>query len=345
MPNELRPAPPWRPEIFAARKPFLLARGRILNAVRQWFQKEGFLEVDTPALQVCPGMEPTLRPFQTILEEVDRETRPMGLHTSQEFAMKKLLTAGAGPIAQIAHVFRNGERSATHHPEFSMLEWYRPHAEWRTIADDACTLIQVAADAALPLKPSPSFAPSGRVEHVSVKAAFEATMGFDPITIQDDIAAIRAATEAAGIRTEPNDGWDDIFFRGLLNRIEPGLGAAAPVVLHSYPARMAALAKLDAADPLIAERFEVFAGGMELANGFGELTDAEEHRSRFAKDLAEIHAAGGVRMIDEDFLDALTHGMPESAGAAMGFDRLVMLATGASHINDVLWLPVSEPSY
>ena len=343
MPDALRPAPPWRPDRFDARKPFLLARGRILNAVRQWFQAEGFLEVDTPALQVSPGMEPTLKPFETTLEEIDGEARLMGLHTSPEFAMKKLLAAGAGPIFQIAHVFRNGERSATHHPEFSMLEWYRPGAGWRAIADDTCTLIQVAANAAHPLTPLPGFAPDGPVEHLSVKAAFETAMGFDPMPIQDDIAAIRTATETAGIRTSPDDSWDDIFFRGLLNRIELGLAAAAPVVLHSYPARMAALAQLDAADPLVAERFEVFAGGMELANGFGELTDAAEQRARFEKDQADIRAAGGDRAIDEDFLDALAHGLPESAGAAMGFDRLVMLATGASHINDVLWLPVAEP--
>lgn len=343
MQNTPKRSPAWRPDRFDARKPFLLARVRILNAVRQWFQDEGFLEVDTPALQVSPGMEPTLKPFETTLEEVDGEARPMGLHTSPEFAMKKLLAAGAGPIFQIAHVFRNGERSATHHPEFSMLEWYRPGAGWRQIADDACTLVQVAARAAKPLTPLPGFDPDGPVEHLSVKHAFEAAMGFDPIPIQNDLSAIRRLTEAAGIRTAPDDSWDDIFFRGLLNRIEPGLGATAPVVLHGYPARMAALARLDAADPRVAERFEVFAGGMELANGFGELTDAAEQRARFEKDLADIRAAGGERRIDTDFLDALAHGLPESAGAAMGFDRLVMLAAGASHINDVLWLPVAEP--
>ena len=337
MPDALRPAPPWRPDRFDARKPFLLARGRILNAVRQWFQAEGFLEVDTPALQVSPGMEPTLKPFETNLEEIEGEARLMGLHTSPEFAMKKLIAAGAGPIFQIAHVFRNGERSATHHPEFSMLEWYRPGEGWRAIADDACTLIRVAAKAAQPLAPLPGFAPDSPVEHLSVKAAFETAMGFDPMPIQDDIKAIRTATENAGVLTASDDGWDDIFFRGLLNRIEPGLGAAAPVVLHSYPARMAALARLDAANLLVAERFEVF------ANGFGELTDVAEQRARFEKDQADIRGAGGDRRIDEDFLDALAHGLPESAGAAMGFDRLVMLAAGASHINDVLWLPVAEP--
>jgi lysyl-tRNA synthetase class 2 len=320
-----------------------MARGRILNATRAWFAAEGFLEVETPALQVSPGMEPTLRPFETTLEELDGATHPLDLHTSPEFAMKKLLAAGSGPIFQLAHVFRNGERSATHHPEFSMLEWYRPGAGWRDITLDACALIQIAAKAAQPLAPLQSFDPHGSVEWRTIAAAFQATLGFDPLPIQDDITAIRRLTEAAGIQTADEDGWDDIFFRGLLNRIEPGLGAEAPVVLHGYPARMAALARLDPNNPLAAERFEVFAGGMELANGFGELTDAAEQRTRFENDLADIRARGGDRRIDEDFLAALAHGLPDCAGAAMGFDRLVMLATGASHINDVLWLPVAEP--
>lgn len=343
MQEDIRPAPAWRPDRFDARRPYLTARARILKAVRQWFDDQGFLEVDTPALQLSPGMEPTLRPFETSLEEVSGEARPMGLHTSPEFAMKKLLAAGSGPIFQIAHVFRNGERSATHHPEFSMLEWYRPGAEWRQIAEDACAIIQAAARAAAPLTPRPPFDPDGQITWLPVKSAFETALGFDPMPIQNDIPAIRQATEAAGIKTAPEDGWDDIFFRGLLNRVEPGLGAAAPVALHDYPARMAALARLSPANPLVAERFEIFAGGMELANGFSELTDADEQRARFEKDQADIRAAGGDRQIDEDFLTALAHGLPECAGAAMGFDRLVMLAAGARHINDVLWLPVAEP--
>ncbi|MEQ9122389.1 MAG: amino acid--tRNA ligase-related protein, partial [Alphaproteobacteria bacterium] len=159
---------------------------------------------------------------------------------------------------------------------------------------------------------------------------------------QDDRAALAAAAAAAGVASDPADGWDDVFFRCLLNRIEPGLGAAAPVVLHGYPARMAALARLDPADPRVAERFETFAGGVELANGFGELTDAEEQGRRFEADLAAIRAAGGAREIDRDFLAALAHGLPAATGVAMGFDRLVMLATGAPRIDDVLWLPVAE---
>jgi len=335
-------APAWRPDRFARRLPYLQARGRILKVVRAWFEAEGFTEVETPALQVSPGMEPTLAPFETTLQEPDGRARTMGLHTSPEFAMKKLLAAGSGPIFQIARVFRNGERSQTHHPEFAMLEWYRPDAGWRQGAEDALALLRVAAQAARPLAPAGGFAPDGRAEWLSVRDAFLRALGFDPLPLQDDPAGLAAAASKAGVAPAAEDGWGDIFFRCLLNRIEPGLGAEAPVVLHGYPARMAALARLDPADSLAAERFEVFAGGVELANGFGELTDAAEQRARFEADRAAIQSDGGAREIDEDFLAALAHGMPDATGVAMGFDRLVMLAAGASRIDDVIWLPVAE---
>jgi len=335
-------APAWRPDRFDRRRPWLAARGRILKAVRAWFDAEGFTEVETPILQVSPGMEPNLDPFVTALREPDGRARAMGLHTSPEFAMKKLLAAGAGPIYQIARVFRNGERSATHHPEFAMLEWYRPGAGWRQGAADSLALVRVAIEAAAPLGPARGFDGLAEAERLSVADAFRRALGFDPIPLQDDRPALAAAAAAAGVASDAADGWDDVFFRCLLNRIEPGLGAAAPVVLHGYPARMAALARLDPADPRVAERFEVFAGGVELANGFGELTDAEEQGRRFDADLAAIRAGGGAREIDRDFLAALAHGLPEATGVAMGFDRLVMLATGAERIDDVLWLPVAK---
>jgi len=337
-------APAWRPDRFARRKPFLDARGRIQKAVRAWFDAEGFSEVETPALQISPGMEPNLNPFQTELKEPDGARRVMGLHTSPEFAMKKLLVAGAGPIFQFARTFRNGERSATHHPEFTMLEWYRPDAGWRQGAEDALALLRVAIEAARPLAPAAGFEGTAPGEWISVAESFDHALGFDPIPLQDDAKGLGAAAAAAGVAPGPDDRWDDIFFRCLLNRIEPGLGATRPTVLHGYPARMAALARLDPADPRVAERFEVFAGGVELANGFGELTDADEQARRFDADLAAIRAAGGDRRIDRDFLAALAHGMPPATGVALGFDRLAMMATGASRIDDVLWLPVASAS-
>ena len=335
-------APAWRPDQFERRRPYLLARNRILTAIRRWFENEGFTEVETPALQVSPGMEPNLEPFQTNLVEPDRTTITMGLHTSPEFAMKKLLAAGAGPIFQIAKVYRNGERSATHHPEFSMLEWYRPGFGWEQGALDALSLLKVAAAAALPLSESLEFDPNATAEWLSISDAFKQKLGFDPLPLQENIAGLSVAANKAGIQTQPSDEWEDVFFRCLLNRIEPDLGAKKPVVLHHYPARMAALAQIDPGAPQAAERFEIFAAGIELANGFGELTDAQEYRRRFEADRSTIAANGGKRAIDEDFLDAVTHGLPAGTGVAMGFDRIVMVATGAKHINEVLWLPVAS---
>ncbi len=332
----------WRPDRFARRRPFLEARGRILKAVRNWFDSQGFLEVDTPALQVSPGMETNLQIFETMLTEPDGASRTMGLQTSPEFAMKKLLAAGAGPIYQIAHAFRNGERSATHSPEFAMLEWYRPGADWRSGAADALALIRIAVEAAAPLAPRPPFDAAAQPDWTSVSAAFQRTVGFDPIPLQRDTAAFRRAANGAGLAATPEDGWDDIFFRAALNRIEPAMQRDRPTVLHGFPARMAALARLDMGDPRVAERFEVFVDGFELANGFGELTDAVEQRRRFEAAREEIHAAGSDRTIDEDFLAALAHGMPRATGVAMGFDRLVMLAAGALRVEDVQWLPVAE---
>lgn len=335
--------PAWRPDRFQRRRPYLEARGRILRAVRDWFADAGFQEVETPILQVSPGMEPNLTPFETQLLEIDGAARPLGLHTSPEFAMKKLLAAGAGPIFQTARVFRNGERSATHHPEFTMLEWYRPGAGWRAGVADCEALIRVAVAAAAPLVPAAPFEPMAPLGWLSVADAFEGALGFDPIPLADDRDALAAAAGAAGVQSMADDGWDDVFFRCLLNRIEPDLGAEVATVLHGYPARMAALARLDPDDPRIAERFEMFAGGFELANGFGELTDAAEQTRRFQAEQAEIRASGRDREIDADFLAALAHGMPDAVGVAMGFDRLVMLATGARRIDDVLWLPVAGP--
>jgi len=335
-------APAWRPDKFERRRPYLMARNRILKAMRQWFDDQGFSEVETPALQISPGMEPNLNPFETTLVEPDGRSQVMGLHTSPEFAMKKLLAAGAGPIFQIARVYRNGERSATHHPEFTMLEWYRPGSDWKQGAIDTLSLLKIAARAAFPLLQCGKFDPQASADWLSVSDAFQEKLGFDPLPLQNDEAALRSVANTAGIKTDENDGWDDIFFRCLLNRIEPHLGTNKPLVLHHYPARMAALAQIDPLIPLAAERFEVFADGIELANGFGELTDHEEYKRRFNADLNAITANGESRKIDEDFLNAVAHGLPSGSGVAMGFDRAVMLATGARHIEDVLWLPVAN---
>ena len=340
----------WRPDRLAARRERLAARSRILAAAREFFAASGFVEVETPALQVSPGLEPHLRAFATQLHDArDGSVWPRYLHTSPEFAMKKLLAGGMTRIWQLAHAFRDGERSATHHPEFAMLEWYRAGASYRELMADCETLLQTAqarggggqllwngkaADARRPF------------ERLSVAEAFARHAGIDllataPDPLCPDAASLGAAAERIGIAAHPGDDWETLFFRVFLERIEPQLGIGAPTILYDYPASMAALSRRKPDDPRLCERFELYVCGLELANAFGELTDPAEQRARFLADQAKKQALyGETYPVDEDFLTALEHGLPECAGISLGFDRLVMLCTGAATIEDVLWAPV-----
>jgi lysyl-tRNA synthetase class 2 len=279
------------------------------------------------------------------------------LHTSPEFAMKKLLVAGLPRIFQIAHVFRNAERSRLHHPEFAMLEWYRAGEAWPELVRDAVALVRAAATAAGTDRlrfDGAEADPFVAWERLSVAEAFRRDAGLDLMALlpppgQEDAGtpatrAFAAEAERRGLRPAEDDRWDDVFFRLFLDRIEPRLGRGRPTVLSGYPLCMAALARPDPADPRLAERFELYVCGVELANAFGELTDPVEQRRRFEADMAVKQARYGVRYpIDEDFLAALGHGLPEASGIALGVDRLVMLATGAPRIDDVLWAPVAPP--
>jgi lysyl-tRNA synthetase class 2 len=341
--------PWWHPERFAARRATLEARARIMAAIRGFFAAESFLEVETPALQVSPGLEPHLMAFSTELRTPEGERQTRHLHTSPEFAMKKLLVAGLPRIFQLAHVFRNGERSRTHHPEFAMLEWYRAGATYRDLMADCETLLRTtlaAAGAGAFTWQGGKSDPTLPWEYLSVAAAFERFCGFDvlataPDPSRPDFDRLAAASRSIGIAPHPGDDWEDLFFRIFLDRIEPKLGAPAPTVLYDYPISLAALSRPKPGDPRLAERFELYVCGLELANAFGELTDATAQRRRFAADQARKRALYGYDYpIDEDFLAALAHGMPDCAGIALGIDRLVMLATGASAIEEVLWAPV-----
>src|SRR3546814_8103309 len=255
--------------------------------------------------------------------------------------MKKLLVAGVPRLFQLARVFRNGERSATHHPEFTMLEWYRAEPDWRLLVED-CRGILAAVRGATPaaLRHPEGFVWQGRTadpaaawEIVSVVEAFRRHAGIDIVPVLADVAGFAAEARRIGVATQPQDRWDDVFFRIFLDRIEPRLGIGAPAVLHSYPAAMAALSRLAPADPRFAPRFEVYACGLEVANAFAELTDPDEQRRRFAADMELKQALYGERYpIDEAFMEALAQGMPESDGIAPGFERLVMMATGAGSI-------------
>lgn len=344
-------APWWRPDQLAARHSRLVARGKILGAVRQFFAEGGYVEVETPALQVSPGLEPHLKAFATVLHDPRApHPYPRYLHTSPEFAMKKLLAGGVPRIWQMAHVFRDGERGATHHPEFSMLEWYRAGASYRDLMDECEALLRRAQEAASAdaLRWRGHAADARQpFARLTVAEAFERDTGIDLLaTIPDparpDAGLLADAAARIGIAAHPGDDWEALFFRVFLDRIEPRLGIGAPTILYDYPIAMAALSRAKPDDPRLAERFELYVGGLELANAFGELTDSAEQRRRFTADQARKQALyGETYPIDADFLAALDHGIPESAGIALGFDRLVMVATGAEHIEDVLWAPVS----
>jgi lysyl-tRNA synthetase class 2 len=284
--------------------------------------------------------------FATEMTGADGGKTHMHLHTSPEFAMKKLLVAGEPRIFQMARVFRDGERADTHHPEFIMLEWYRAGADYTALMDDCAELLKAALAAAN----QPAFCwqerrsdPNLPWQRITVAAAFERYAGIDLAATSDDAAALGAEAARLGLRTDASDDWEDAFFRIFLNRIEPHLGSPAPTILYEYPIRMAALSRPKPGDASVAERFELYVAGLELANAFSELNDAVVQRQRFA-DWGEESTAryGRAYPIDEDFLAALAHGMPAAAGIALGFDRLVMLATGAKRIDDVLWAPVAE---
>ena len=339
-------SPWWNPENYADRRPFLLARDRIMSSFRHWFRMQGFLEVETPALQTSPGNETHLHAFATNLVALDGARAPLYLHTSPEFACKKLLAAGEQRIFTFARVFRNRERGALHHPEFTMLEWYRAGAPYETLMADCAALLAEAAKATghsvLRFKDrtaDPFVAP----ERISVADAFARHADIDLLATlpqgKPDREKLAAAARAQNIRLADDDTWSDIFSKVLVEHVEPRLGEGRLTLLCEYPLPEAALARAKPGDPRLAERFEVYACGVELANGFGELTDAREQRRRFGLAMEEKERRYGERYpVDEDFLAALAT-MPEASGVALGFDRLVMLSSGATKIDLVVWTP------
>jgi lysyl-tRNA synthetase class 2 len=343
-------SPWWSPSVHADRRAFLMARRRVRAALGHWFEGEGFLEIEPSALQVSPGNETHLHAFATEEVSLDgAERRPLYLHTSPEFALKKLLAAGEERIVAFARVFRNRERTALHHPEFVMLEWYRAGAPYEALMEDCTAILRLACAAAgsdrlrhRGVEVDPAIEP----ERLTLAEAFARDAGVDlPATLAPDGTpdrdALLAQVERAGLRTAPDDSWSDLFSRVLSEKVEPQLGRGRATILHEYPLPEAALARPSPRDARVAERFELYACGVELANAFGELTDPAEQRRRFAADMDEKARLYGERYpIDEDFLAALAQ-MPAASGAALGFDRLVMLATGAERIEQVIWTPVA----
>jgi elongation factor P--(R)-beta-lysine ligase len=327
--------PVWHPESLAARLPFLRRRSLLTQATRAFFAARGYAEVETPYAVATPGEEVHLSAFRTEREYPDGRREPLWLHTSPEFAMKKLLVADAGPIFQLARVWRNGEGSDLHAAEFTMLEWYRPGAGMDSLIEEASAYLRAVLPPVVSCRGVTT--DLSCTERLTVTEAFERHVGANVLATADDAPALAAA---AGSRLRVGETWEDLFFRLLLERIEPRIGRAHPTFLTHWPAAQAALARRDLADPRVAERFELFVCGIELANAFVELTDADEQRARFEADRARRHALSGPDWpLDEDFLDTLAFGMPPSAGIALGFDRLAMIASGADRINQVQWLP------
>ena len=316
-----------------------------MRTLRAWFEAEGFSEVETAILQVSPGNETHLHAPRTTLTGPDGARAARYLRTSPEFACKKLLAAGETKIFEFARVFRDRERGDLHLPEFTMLEWYRANADYDAVMADTVTVIAQAARAT----GIGQFAFRGRSadpfaepERLTVATAFARHAGVDLLaTISgnegDGAALARAA--AGKVRLAEDDTWSDIFSKILVEHVEPKLGQGRLTLLCEYPAPEAALARAKPGDPRVAERFEVYACGVELANGFGELTNAGEQRRRFGLAMDEKQRRYGERYpLDEDFLAAVGK-MPDASGVALGFDRLVMLASGASRVDQVIWTP------
>ena len=339
--------PWWRPDIHQDRRPRLLVRNLIKRAFRAWFEARDFTEIEAAALQVSPGNEAHLHAFATEAVGPDGARTPMYLHTSPEFAAKKLLAAGEVRIFDFARVWRNRERGPLHHPEFTLLEWYRANETYEILMADCHALLALAAATA----GVESFTYRGRTcdpyaepERLTVAGAFARHADVDLLACMDaegvgDRAALVKAATRIGVRTALDDTWSDVFSRVLVERIESYLGQGRPTVLYEYPSVEAALARRTAHDGRVSERFELYACGVELANGFGELTDAVEQRRRFEAEMAEKARVYGERYpLDEDLLAALAL-MPPASGVALGFDRLVMLATGAHRVDQVLWTP------
>ncbi len=345
MDGDDKASPWWSVARHGDIKPFLTARGAITRAIRAWFDEQDFVEVETAILQVAPGNEIHLHAPRTELVYPDGSRTPRFLRTSPEFACKKLLTAGETKIFEFARVFRDRERGRLHLPEFTMLEWYRAEASYDAVMADGVVLIAHAAQAT----GIAQFSFMGKVadpfaepELLTVAAAFERFASIDLLaTIKNGEGdrAMLASEAGTKVRVTEDDTWSDIFSKLLVEYIEPHLGQGRLTLLYEYPLPEAALARVSPSDPRVAERFEIYACGVELANGFGELTDPREQRRRFESAMNEKQRRYGERYpLDEDFLAALA-AMPEASGVALGFDRLVMLASGATAVDQVVWTP------
>lgn len=314
----------WRP---TASHEAIRLRARLNALVRAFFAERGVLEVETPVLSQAGNTDPNIASFQLEFSgRTDGATRTRWLRTSPEYAMKRLLAAGIGDCYELGRVFRDGEAGGRHNPEFTMLEWYRVGWDHVALIEETVALVREAL--ALVGR-------DARVERIAYRDLYRRALGVDPML--DDIDVLRAAL--GDVRIDPDglgrDDWLDLL---MTHRLQPAFTPDVLTVVHGYPASQCALARIDGVgEDAVAERFELYLGGIELANGYHELTDGEEQRQRFARDLqvrAERRAVQPPR--DTRLLDALAQGLPACAGVALGVDRLLMAMLGTPRIADVL---------
>lgn len=343
----------WQPEFYANKLPYLTKRADIIKAIRKYFDTSGFYEVETPILQISPGLEVHLKAFKTFLgEPFTEDFDTVYLHTSPEFTMKKLLSAGLPKIYQICHVFRNNERSERHHPEFTMLEWYRANSDYYSLMEDCkhilCSALEASGHKFLRYNGT-DCDPFKEWEMLTVNEAFIRYADIDVLSTIDDPDSLAPNPEPLlqeakriGVHASPEDTWEDVFFRICLDKVEPHLGFhGVPTIFYEYPKCLAALSRTSPKDNRVSERFEFYVSGLEMGNAFSELTNVEEQRRRFQYDMDMKEKLYHERYpIDEDFMSALRI-MPPSAGIAIGVDRLVMTACHATKISDVLWSEVA----
>ncbi len=341
----------WVQEKYSQKIPFLKDRVKVIKTIRGFFDKQDFLEVETPILQLSPGMEPHIFAFKTEYISPFGDVEEYMLHTSPEFTMKKLLVAGLPKIYQISKVFRNKERSDTHSPEFTMIEWYRADEGYEALMKDCENLVRdcfKATGKSVAEFNGMTCDPFAEFEYLSVNDAFVRATGYDLLDTIDDytshdpnpekIKHVALSLNDASCVPGEDDRWEDVFFRIYLNKVEPYLGQGRPTILYDYPLCLAALSRPKPSDSRLAERFEMYICGLELANAFGELTDATVQENRFLADMKlKQELYGEQNPIDYDFIDALKHGMPMCSGIALGVDRLAMLCSGAQTINDITW--------
>lgn len=321
------PAAPWRPSATLER---LRVRAALLARTRAFFAARGVLEVDTPHLVHSPVSDVHIHCASV---QLGAGAAPLYLHTSPEYAMKRLLAAGSGDIYQICHVVRGFEAGRLHNPEFVLIEWYRTRFTLEALMDEVDALVRALLGDA---------AGDFTTQRVSYREAFQSALELDPFTASDAALADAARTLAPSATAAQCDR-DGLLELLMGARVGPALGRHALTFVHGYPASQAALARIDAQDPRRALRFELYCEGLELANGFHELADAREQRRRFEADNAERTRRGlPVAAPDERLLAALESGLPDCAGVALGFERLMMLATGARHIEEVLAFPTAQ---